>query len=195
MRTKVAAIAGLMICLLVLTAVLPINAQDTRNAERTRRLMEEVRHQLVMLPYYSVYDWLEAEVRPDGQVVLKGMVTEPTLKSSAEANVKKLEGAVGVTNNIETLPLSPADDQIRAAVYRSIFKFDSPLFKYSVQSVPPIHILVKNGNVELKGTVLNKMDSQLAFMAARGVSGVFDVKNSLTVERDEKEEIGVTSYR
>jgi hyperosmotically inducible periplasmic protein len=195
MSMKVLAVAGLVIALLAFAAVPATHAQDTRNIQRTQKLMDEVRHELVMLPYYSVFDWLEAEVRPDGQVVLKGMVTEPTLKSAAEANVKKLEAAVGVTNNIEVLPLSPADDQIRSAVYRNIFKYNSSLFKYAIQSVPPIHILVKNGHVQLKGMVLSQMDSQLAFMAAREVPGVFDVQNNLTVERDRHEDIGITRSR
>jgi len=165
-----------------------LNPPADRNARRVDALKEEVRHQLVMLPYYSVFDWLEAQVKPDGTVTLMGEVTRPTTKDDAEARVKKLESATRVINDIEVLPLSPMDDQIRIAVYRAIFRFDSPLFRYGTQSVPPIHIIVKNGHVTLKGVVSNEMDSQLAYMAANGIPGVFEVKNELQVEQrvDEK---------
>ena len=159
-----------------------------RNTRRMETLKEEVRHQLVMLPYYSVFDWLQAQVKPDGTVTLTGEVTRPTTKDDAENRVKKLESATRVVNNIEVLPLSPMDDQLRVALYRAIFRFDSPLFRYGTQSVPPIHVIVKNGHVALKGIVANQMDSQLAYMAAQGVPGVFEVKNELQVEQrtDEK---------
>src|SRR5262245_34276757 len=83
----------------------------TRDARRTEMLKEEVRHRLVTLPYYSVFDWLQAEVKPDGTVTLAGEVTRPTTKDDAEHRVKELEGATRVVNNIEVLPLSPMDDQ------------------------------------------------------------------------------------
>ena len=165
-----------------------LNPPADRNTRREEALKEEVRHQLVMLPYYSVFDWLEAQVKPDGTVTLMGEVTRPTTKDDAEARVKKLESATRLINNIEVLPLSPMDDQSRIALYRAIFRFDSPLFRYGTQSVPPIHIIVKNGHVTLKGVVSNEMDSQLAYMAANGIPGVFEVKNELQVEQrvDEK---------
>ena len=159
-----------------------------RGDRQTEALKEEVRHQLVMLPYYSVFDWLEADVKPDGTVTLGGQVVRPTLKDDAEKNVKRLEAATKVINNIEVLPLSPMDDQVRTAVYRRIFNFDSPLFRYATWASPPIHIIVRNGHVTLKGIVANQMDSQLAYMAAREVPGAFDVKNELQIEErtDEK---------
>jgi len=165
-----------------------LNPATDRNTRRMETLKEEVRHQLVMLPYYSVFDWLQAQVKPDGTVTLTGEVTRPTTKDDAENRVKKLESATRVVNNIEVLPLSPMDDQLRVALYRAIFRFDSPLFRYGTQSVPPIHVIVKNGHVALKGIVANQMDSQLAYMAAQGVPGVFEVKNELQVEQrtDEK---------
>jgi hyperosmotically inducible periplasmic protein len=159
-----------------------------RDSQRMAALKEEVRHQLVTLPYYSVFDWLEAEVTPDGAVTLVGEVTRPTTKDDAENRVKKLEGATRVVNNIEVLPVSTMDDQLRLALYRAIFRYDSPLFRYATQSVPPIHIIVKNGRVTLKGVVLSPMDSQLAYTAARNVPGTFEVKNELQAEQrfDEK---------
>lgn len=159
-----------------------------RDSGRVDALKEEVRHQLVTLPYYSVFDWLEAAVKPDGTVTLAGQVARPTTKSDAEFRVKKLEGATQVENNIEVLPLSTNDDQLRVALYRGIFQYESPLFKYATQSVPPIHIVVKNGRVVLKGIVATPADSQLAYTAARRVSGVFAVQNELQIERIASEE-------
>src|SRR5207302_1646640 len=112
----------------------------------------------------------------------------PTLKDDAEARVKKLEGITELTNNIEALPLSPMDDQLRVALYRRIYNYDSPLFRYATWSAPPIHIIVNNGHVTLKGVVANQGDSDLANIAARQVPNVFDVKNELQIEEriDEK---------
>lgn len=191
-------IRGILVALIILVfAVAPVTqaaqpqqksrqrleTRDNRDTRRMISLMEEVRHQLVTLPYYSVFDWLQAEVKPDGTVILKGEVARPSLKSDAEARVKHLEGATRVINNIEVLPLSPMDDDLRMALYQNIFKYSGPLFRYALQSVPPIHIIVKNGHVTLKGVVASPMDSQLAYTAAREVPGVFDVQNELRVER------------
>jgi hyperosmotically inducible protein len=155
-----------------------------RQERQTAALKEEVRHQLVMMPYFSVFDWLEAEVSPNGMVTLMGQVTQPTVKSDAEARIKRLESATSVVNKIEVLPLSNNDDRIRTAVYRAIYMNDTPLFKYAMRSVGPIHIIVKNGHVTLKGVVANAGDKQLAYMAANGVSGVFGVENQLKVESE-----------
>jgi hyperosmotically inducible protein len=92
----------------------------------TAYLAREVRHKLVMLPYYSVFDWPEFQVRPDETIVLKGEVMRPTLKSDAERVVKKVEGVERVINQIDILPLSPNDDRIRRAVYNTLFNFNSP---------------------------------------------------------------------
>ncbi|MBZ5552269.1 MAG: BON domain-containing protein [Acidobacteriia bacterium] len=152
-------------------------------------LADEVRHQLLMLPYYGVFDWLEGEVLPDGRVTLRGEAVKPATKSEAEAGVKKIEGVRTVDNRIEVLPLSSIDDRLRIAVYRAVFNYDSPLFtQYAIQAVPPIHIIVKNGRVTLKGVVGREMDGQLAYTAARSVSGVFEVTNELKVEESPAKE-------
>src|SRR3989442_88263 len=106
-----------------------VGATD-RDEHRMQVLKEEVRHQLLMLPYYSVFDWLQANVKPDGTVTLMGQVVRPSLKDDAEARVKKLEAVTQVINNIEVLPLSAMDDQLRTATYRSIYNFETPLFRY-----------------------------------------------------------------
>jgi hyperosmotically inducible protein len=156
----------------------------SRNQRHVVALAEEVRHQLVTLPYYSVFDWLEANVTSNGDVTLTGDVIKPTTKSDAEARLKNLESVNRVINKIEVLPLSPTDDQLRIALYRAIYKFDSPLFRYGTAAVPPIHIIVANGHVRLKGVVASPEDGQLAYVAANGVSGIFEVKNELQVEKN-----------
>jgi hyperosmotically inducible protein len=144
-------------------------------------LTREVRHRLVMLPYYSVFDNLEYKV--DGATVtLLGQVTKPVLKSDAENTVKNIEGVEKVINNIEVLPLSPNDDRIRRAVYRAIYSFPS-LQMYALQAVPSIHIIVKNGHVTLVGVAANQMDKDAANIRANGVPGVFSVDNQLVVEK------------
>src|SRR6266536_3812442 len=161
------------------------HTRGTRNTETAispSLLASEVRHRLVMLPYYDVFDWLEGEVKTDGTLVLRGQVVRPTLKSDAENSACNVTGIKRVVNEIEVLPLSPNDDQLRVALYRAIYKFDSPLFRYATRAVPPIHIIVKGGRAILKGVVATKADSDLAYMAARGVPGLFEVTNELRAE-------------
>lgn len=165
------------------TNVVLRSAAPAAMATRTQVLIaEEVRHQLLTLPHYDVFDWLNGAVRPDGTVVLRGEVVRPTTKSDAEARVSALGGVSRVENHIEVLPLSPEDDRLRVAIYRAIYNVDSPLFRYATQAVPPIHIIVKNGRAVLKGAVATKADSDLASNLARGVPGVFDVSNELSIE-------------
>lgn len=144
------------------------------------RLEREVGHELRMLPYYSVFD--DLQYRVDGyRVELLGQVTRPTLKSDAEAVVKRVEGVEAVINRIEVLPLSPFDDRIRLAVYRAVYSHPV-LTRYALQAVPPMHIIVKNGHVTLVGIVATEMERNVAFMQANGVPGIFSVSNKLSVE-------------
>ena len=146
-----------------------------------QKIMKEVRHELVMLPYYGVFDNLAYRV--DGaKVTLFGQVTKPTLKSDAERAVKRIEGVETVDNEIEVLPLSPNDERIRVATYRAIFSKPA-LQRYQMGAVPPIHIIVKNGNITLIGVVDNEGDKNLAGIAANGVPGSFKLTNDLTVQK------------
>ena len=153
-----------------------------RSPEQARQWLEkEVRHELVMLPFYSVFDNLAFKVDGD-RVELSGQVSRPTLKSDAERVVKNIEGVESVTNNIEVLPVSPNDDRIRLAVYRAIYGHTA-LQQYGLRSVPPIHIIVKNGNLTLEGVVGNEMDKNIANIQAKSVPGIFSVTNNLRVEK------------
>ncbi len=115
------------------------------------RISREVRHELVMLPYYGVFDNLAYSVN-GGTVTLYGQVTRPTLKSDAGNVVKKIEGVTSVNNQIQVLPLSDMDDRIRMAEYRAIYS-EPALNRYALQAVPSIHIIVDNGKVTLVGAV------------------------------------------
>jgi hyperosmotically inducible protein len=149
------------------------------------RIVKEVHHELVMLPFYGVFDNLAYKVSPDGTVTLLGEVSRPTLKSDAENSVKRIEGVERVDNQIKVLPTSPNDDRIRRAVYRAIYGNDV-LSQYALRAVPPIHLIVENGNVTLEGVVARQMDKQVAEMQAKSVSGVFSVTNNLRVEEEGK---------
>jgi hyperosmotically inducible protein len=145
------------------------------------RLAQEVRHQLVMLPYFGVFDDLGFQIN-GSTVTLVGEVTRPTLKSEAENVVKRVEGVTNVVNEIEVLPLSPMDDQTRRAVYRAVYGDPSLSTRYGYQALPSIHIIVKNGHVRLDGVVANEGDKNIAGIRANSVPGVFSVENDLRVE-------------
>jgi len=169
--------------LLSILAITPAGARALAGQETkaNQNLVREVRHQLLLLPYYTVFDNLAFKVDGD-HVTLEGQVTRPTLKSDAEAAVKSIEGISGVTNNIEVLPPSPMDDQLRRALYRAIYG-DPQLSKYGWSSMPSIHIIVKSGHVSLEGVVDNDADKNLAGLRANSVPNVFEVKNNLVVKK------------
>lgn len=173
MMKRIPAILGVALLLLVTSGA----AAGLEGVEK------RVRHELVMLPYYSVFDNFAFKV--DGTVVtLHGQVTRPTLRSAAERVVSGIEGVSEVVNEIEVLPVSPNDDRIRRAVFGAIYRHPA-LSRYGYQSVPPIHIIVKNGNVTLEGVVNNGGESNIAEVQANGVSGVFSVVNNLIPENRE----------
>jgi hyperosmotically inducible protein len=159
----------------------PLANTPTKPEEKSpSSLSREIHHQLLVLPYYSVFDIIGFTL--DGKkVTLTGQVVRPTLKSQAEAAVESLEGVAIVVNQIELLPASPADDELRRATYRAIFE-DATLARYALQTVPPIHIIVKNGNVALEGTVESVSDKNLASSRAGGVANVHNVRNNLVVQ-------------
>ena len=173
------------------TATSP-NSQSTPNTQNAplsqkgiERIIKEVHHELVMLPFYGVFDNLAYKVSPDGTVTLLGQVSRPTLKSDAENVVKRIEGVERVDNQIKVLPTSPNDDRIRRAVYRAIYG-NEVLSQYALRAVPPIHIIVENGNVTLEGVVARQMDKQIAEMQTKSVPGVFSVTDNLRVEEEGK---------
>ena len=168
----------LALCLLAL----PAAAQDQRDqptARSTERITKEVRHELLMLPYFTVFDNIAYKV--DGfNVTLLGQVTRPVTKSDAENAVKHIEGVEHVDNQIEVLPPSPMDDRLRQRLFRSIYGYTA-LQRYALGVQKPIRIIVKNGHVALEGVVDSQADKNLAGIRANGVSGIFSVDNNLQV--------------
>jgi hyperosmotically inducible protein len=160
-------------------AALPARKNKTAPATDEERIAREVRHELVMQPYYTLWDWLAFRVN-GSTVELLGDVNSIGLKSDAVNTVKHIEGVEKVIDHINQLPPSMSDDRIRHQVARAIFGFSS-LSRYSWSAVPSIHIIVGGGRVRLEGIVDNEMDKNLAFMRANGVPGVFQVTNDLRV--------------
>lgn len=147
------------------------------------QLGRRVRHELVTLPYYGVFDNLAYSL-DGGTVTLYGQVVRPTTKSDAERRVKRLNGVTRVVNQIKVLPLSGVDDSIRARTYRSIARMGG-LYRYLQGGNPSLHIVVDRGHVTLEGVVSGSGDRNLAYMAANRVPGVFSVTNNLRVEGEE----------
>ena len=177
-----------LVVLAGLVAVIPRQAfakpaKPSNPAVAGNYLERQVRRALVTQPFYTVFDNLEFKV-VSHRVELYGQVTQPgVLKSDAENAVKHIEGVESVTDNIQVLPLSPIDDQIRRAEYRAVFRGNGgELSGYSMGANPSIHIIVNNGHVTLEGVVDGEMDKTVANMLANQVPGVFSVTNNLRVE-------------
>jgi hyperosmotically inducible periplasmic protein len=145
-----------------------------------RTLEDQVRHEILMVPYIGVFDNLSYKV-DNGVVTLFGQVTQPVRKTDVERAVQRIPGVTAVNDQIEVLPLSGFDDQIRARTLRTLLR-SAPLDKYFQGVQPGIRIIVKNGDVTLDGVVLNNGDRQIAYMAANQVPGVFKVTNNLQLE-------------
>jgi hyperosmotically inducible protein len=158
---------------------LPVRKPRNAPVSEEDRITHEVRHELLMLPYYSLFDWLAFRVN-GSTVELLGAAKTVGLKRDAVNAVKHIEGVEKVIDNIDQLPPSPMDDRIRRQVARAIFSFGSN-YRYAYQAVPSIHIIVKNGRVTLEGVVDNQADKDAAGIRANGVSGVFQVTNNLVV--------------
>jgi len=194
MRSTVGSVilAGLMV-----TAGL---AQDQKNQnehndafmpgpENEAQIAKQVRHNLLMLPYYSIFT--DLAFRLDGSVVtlLGACPPEPPwdIKSDAERAVKKVPGVTKVINNIKELPLSPMDWDIRRAVARAIYGQESIGMRYGYQALPSIHIIVENGHVTLEGVVDNQFDDTLIRTRANSVPNVFSVTDHLRVLNENEE--------
>ncbi|HEV2704726.1 MAG TPA: BON domain-containing protein [Pyrinomonadaceae bacterium] len=173
-----------VLMMLVAVCALAVAATPVTQAQglEARRITEKVRKELVTLPWYGVFDNLAYKVE-GGTVTLYGQVVRPTTRSDAERRVARIPGVERVVNNIEVLPLSSFDDSIRANAYNQIFGAGS-LYRYALGVNPSIHIVVRRGHITLEGVVANKMDKQMAYMAARQVPGAFSVTNNLIAESE-----------
>jgi hyperosmotically inducible protein len=167
---------------LVLFASLAVVAPASpRGRQNESSLSNRIRKELVTLPYYGVFDNLAFELKGD-TVVLHGQVVRSSTRRDAERRVERIAGVDRVINRIEVLPLSSFDNSIRLRTYRAVFG-SGGLARYSRGVNPSVHIVVRNGHVALEGVVSSEADRNLAYIAARGVSGVFSVTNNLRVDR------------
>jgi len=164
-----------------LIALPGVAAARTASAEESARIAESVRKQIVKLPFYTIFDNIKLQVQGD-RVVLSGQVYRPSMKKSVARAASRVEGVETVVNNLEVLPTSFYDDRLRLALARTIYG-NSVLSRLGFQANPPIHIIVKNGDVTLEGVVNRKMEKNVAGIVANGVPGVFSVTNNLVAER------------
>jgi hyperosmotically inducible protein len=161
--------------------LLPAYAATATTQPEAERMNRTIRKELLTMPFLSIFDNLSYRV--DGDTVhLYGQVTRPTLKSQAEKRIAQLEGITRVDNQIEVLPLSPFDNQIRFAVARAVYG-QPAMNRYALGANPSIRIIVKNGNVTLEGVVADTGARNIANLMANGVFGVFSVTNNLQVEK------------
>jgi hyperosmotically inducible protein len=165
---------GLLVAVLLLLPLAMVAKKDKNHNDafmpaepNEARLMKQVRHQLLTLPYYGVFDDLAFKAE-GGTLTLLGAVTRPTLKSDAESAVKRVQGVTNVVNQIEVLPLSPMDDQIRRDEYRAIYGDPMLSPRYGYRALPSIHILVKNGHVLLEGWVAIRQITKWCICAREG---------------------------
>lgn len=161
--------------------IMPVLTQSQVPDQAVKRIQKEVRHEILLLPYFGVFDNIAFKVE-GYKVTLLGQVTRPTLKSDAENVVKRIEGVEKVDNQIEVLSPSAMDDQLRVKLYRAIYG-DPALERYAMPVIKPIRIIVKAGNVTLEGVVDREADKNMVNIRANGVSGVFSVTNHLRVEK------------
>jgi hyperosmotically inducible protein len=181
MKSKSITLVVSLLTLLSFAAAAQDSQRDQPSAKSQDRITREVRHELLMLPYFGVFDNIAYKV--DGYTVtLLGQVVKPVLKSDAENAVKRIEGVEKVDNQIEVLPPSPMDDRLRLRLFRAIYGFPA-LQKYALGVQKPIRIIVKNGHVTLEGVVDNETDKNIANVRANSVSGVFSVTNNLQVAK------------
>lgn len=168
---------------------LPVTAHTTKTEQAglpilidQQSLRIALQRETRLLPGYSVFDWIEAEVKASGGIVLRGQVVRADLKKQAEQQIALLPDVKSIENKIEVLPRSYDDERLRSRAFLALFGTYSPMFRYATHELPPLHIVVKNGRVTLKGTVANAMDSQLAKLKIRGVRGVREVINELRID-------------
>ena len=160
-----------------------IAAPDIGRAEppsRRRPLAEECRRELLLIPEYTLFDWIEVDPLIAGGIVVRGAATSST-KAAVMARFRRLAGTQTLRDECDVLPNSYLDERTRYRIYSALFGANSPLLKYATRAVPPIHILVSEQSVTLKGEVTQMAESMLALMRARNVTTVRSVRNELRV--------------
>lgn len=153
---------------------------SAQTAMPSRTLAEEITRELLLIPEYTLFDWIAADMLPEGGVVMRGQATRKA-KTAVLARLQPMLGGILLRDEIALLPSGYDDERLRFRLFSALLGANPTLQRYARQAAPPIHILVKQGHVTLKGTVRLSSESLLAEMRARGVRGVRSVKNELRV--------------
>ena len=155
------------------------NIQVRAQGVDEHQMLRAARHEIVMYYAYGIFDNVSLEAN-GGTLTVSGQVTLPFKKTDMGRLLERVKGVAEVQNNLEVLPVSSFDDRLRLQVARAIY--GDPFFiHYADQALPPIHIIVKNGNVTLEGVVASAMDKTKANMAALGAGLSFSVVDNLRV--------------
>ena len=157
------------------------NIQVKADDVTPREMLERARKEVVTYYAYGIFDNLQLAAEGD-RLVVSGQVTQPFKKTDLGNILARVRGVAAIENHLEVLPVSHFDDDLRGSVARAIYGSDT-LFTYGNRALPPIHIIVKNGNVTLEGAVGTKLDRQLAEVTARSAGLSFSVVNNLRVDR------------
>jgi osmotically-inducible protein OsmY len=143
-----------------------------------RLIAEQVADSVRAYARFSIFDDVGVDVA-GGHVRLSGRVTIPVKKQEIGERVSRLDGVVGVTNDIGVLPVSPVDDRLRRVVANAIYSHPN-FWRYAERPQPPIHIIIEHQRVTLTGSVESQGDRVLAYSLAQ-VTGVINVDNRLQV--------------
>lgn len=155
------------------------NIQVRAEGVSAQQIFEQARHQIAMYYAYGIFDNVNLEIQ-NGTLTVSGQVTQPFKKTDMGKILERVKGVAALQNNLEVLPLSNFDDRLRLQVARTIYG-DPYFIQYTNQALPPIHIIVKNGNVTLEGVVASNMDRTKANLDALRVGLSFSVVNNLQV--------------
>lgn len=156
---------------------LQVHAEDVTE----RQILERARHEVLTYYAYGIFDNIILEARGD-KLIVSGQVSQPFKKQDIGNFLAQVKGVATLENKLDVLPASIFDDRLRLAIARALYN-DPYFVHYAVQAVPPIHIIVKNGNVTLEGVVNSAVDRARAESAARFAGLSFSFVNNLRVER------------
>jgi len=151
-------------------------------AERENlQIFRDVSNQVLRYTQFTIFDSIHAQVE-DGVVTLTGKVTMPYKKTDLARRVASVEGVREVRNQIDVLPVSIFDDELRYRIARSIYG-NSAFWNYAAMANPPIHVIVEAGRVTLEGVVNNNVERMLARSLASSF-GAFSVTNNLKTDEE-----------
>lgn len=153
-----------------------------KSARLSNRTAQSVRSELLSLADYGVFDWLEFQISDAGELILRGQTTTATMRNNAAAALDNVAEIKSLQNEIEVLPASKTDDELRAALFRAIYS--GQLARFAMGATPPIHIIVKNGVVTLKGFA-GESDRNFAAAQAANVENVVEIRNEIRVSTEQ----------